>query len=1300
VVEGHGTGTRLGDPIEAQAVIATYGQGRAEGQPVLLGSVKSNIGHTQAAAGVAAIIKMVTAMAHGIVPATLYADTPSSQVDWAAGAVRLVTEATPWPDSGHPRRAAVSSFGFSGTNAHLILEEPPAPPTRLRGALSPFGSRGPIPWLVSGRTAEALRAQAGRLADWMASHPDLDLADVGLSLAVSRSVFEHRAVVTGTSLEELAAGLGAVAARRAAAGVITGTVPPGTARVAFLFAGQGAQRAGMGAGLHAASPVFAATFDQACMLLEEQLGLPVADVVLGRESDGGTDRADQTVFAQAGLFALEAGLVALLAGCGIRPDAVAGHSVGEIAAAYAAGALSLADACALVAARARLMQALPGGGAMAAIAAGEAEVAAALEGAAGVSVAAVNGPAAVVISGEAEPVDAVAELFAQRGRRVRRLRVSHAFHSHRMDPVLDELGQAAGRLEYATPQMPWASTLTGELVTDCEPAYWVRQAREPVRFADAITTLAGQGISVFLEIGPDGTLSAFGPAALADDDDGDGGAAFVPVLRPGQAPPATVISALGRVHARGVTVDWPALLDGGQLVELPTYAFQRQRFWPAPRPLPEAGGDGGGTAAEARFWAAVDGGDLRVLADTLAVDDQRLAGVVPALAAWRRRELDRSVTEAWRYQVTWVRVPDPAPGSLAGSWLVVAPAGSAGTGLAQQAGHAMAVRGAEVITVEAGPDDGRAELAARIGQALQPLGVRVVRGVVSLLALAEAPTAAAAELPAGLAGTLALVQALGDAGIAAPLWVLTRGAVAAGPGEPASPGQAMTWGLGRVAALEHPDRWGGLIDLPPVLDEQGAARLCAVLAGSGEDQVAIRRAGILGRRLAHTPLPSGGDRWAPSGSVLITGGTGAVGGHVARWVAGRGAPRVVLAGRAGPAAAGVAELAADLAHAGTAVAVTACDIAHRAELPGLLAWTADTGPGISAVMHAAGVVHETAVQDLTATELAAGLAAKAGGAALLDELTAGLGLEAFVLFSSISATWGSGQQAGYAAANAFLDALAGSRQARGLPAASVAWGPWAGGGMASRDGGIQLARHGLALLDPDLAARALGQALDHSDGLVTIADVDWTRFAAAFTLRRPSPLLSSLPDVQHAQAATPGGGETASQWQDQFAGLPRAEQNRMLANLVRAETALVLGHSSPTAIDPARTFRELGFDSLTAIELRDRLTAVTGLKLPATLVFDCPVPLRLAEFLRTQAIDNETDRLPVTAELERIEAILCSADRNDEERSQIATRLKEIARKLHIDTIEDIETSGVLDMATDDEMFDLVETELSSSEFD
>ena len=503
------------------------------------------------------------------------------------------------------------------------------------------------------------------------------------------------------------------------------------------------------------------------------------------------------------------------------------------------------------------------------------------------------------------------------------------------------------------------------------------------------------------------------------------------------------------------------MLGGGRRVDLPTYAFQHQRFWPQAVAAPAvAGGDGAGTAGEARFWAAVEGGDLQVLAQvmaqTLPVDgDRPFRELLPQLAAWRRRERDRSVTGSWRYRVTWAPVPDPDRTALSGTWLVVAPAGHPDGYV-----RTLESRGAQVTVLPVGPGElDRAALAERLRDAC---GTSGVAGVLSLLALDETPTPGYPAVPAGLAGTQLLIQALGDAEVGAPLWVLTCGAVAAGPGEvPGRPVQAMAWGLGRVAALEHPDRWGGLIDVPLLLDERAAgqlsvvldertgARLCAVLAGSGEDQVAIRAAGIVARRLVRAPRPRDTQPWLPGGTVLVTGGTGAIGGHVARWLAGRGAPRVVLTSRSGPAAPGAAALAAELAVAGThgvGAAVIACDTADRDQVAGLLDRIAAGGPPLCGVMHAAGLVQDTALDETTVAELAAVTGAKAAGAACLDELTADLGVEQFVLFSSIAATWGSGGQPGYAAANAFLDALAEARRGRGLAGTSVAWGPWDGGG--------------------------------------------------------------------------------------------------------------------------------------------------------------------------------------------------------------------------------------------------------------
>ncbi|WP_393071863.1 type I polyketide synthase [Streptomyces sp. LN704] len=1188
-VEAHGTGTALGDPIEAQALLATYGQDRDAERPLWLGSVKSNIGHTQAAAGVAGVIKMVEAMRHGVLPATLHVDEPSTHVDWEAGDVRLLSGAVDWPETERPRRAGVSSFGLSGTNAHVVLEQAETAPEDTDTAIPP--ALPVVPWVVSGQGADALRDQAARLLTHLGTQPDLDPADVGLSLVGTRSAFGNRAVIRGGDREELLAGLAALARGESAPGVAQGVVTEG--KLAFLFSGQGAQRLGMGRELYEAYPVFAEAFDAVCAHLDEGL----REVVFGEDAD----LLNETGWTQPALFAIEVALFRLLESWGVSPDFLVGHSVGELAAAHVAGVFSLEDACRLVSARGRLMQELPSGGAMFALEAAEDEVLPLLEGwESDVSVAAVNGPLSVVISGVEAVAEAIAQEIAALGRRTSRLRVSHAFHSPLMEPMLAEFRTVAESVTYGEPRIPVVSNLTGQAAGagELESAdYWVRHVREAVRFADGVRTLAERGVTRFVELGPDGTLTALAQSSVSGDED----KLFTSVLRKDRSETDTVLAAVSRAFTHGAAVDWPALLTGARPVELPTYAFQHEWFWPEPA---AAAAPVAADPLDASFWAAVERGDAHDLAEVLGVDEAELDTVVPALSAWRRGAAERSRVDGWRYRVVWQPVAPPTATDT-GRRLLLQPAGED-----TLAGIEEFLPGTERVTYD--PRADRAALAGVLSGLSDTAGTEPIAGVLAF--------------PSDTAALLTLVQALGDAGVTAPLWQLTHGAVAVGtPSEGVvDPAQAALWGFGRVAALEHPDRWGGLVDLPARPDRRALAVLAAVVADGAEDQVAVRGTAAFARRLTHAAAPAdAGGGWNAPGRVLLTGGTGALGARVARWLVGRGASELVLTSRRGIDAPGAAELVAGLEELGARVVVEACDTADAEAVAGLL-----SRYPVDAVFHAAGVLDDDLIDRLTPERVAAVLAAKAVGAGHLDALTRDLDLSAFVVFSSIAGVWGSGGQSAYAAANAHLDALVERRRARGLAGTAVAWGPWGESGMAA-DAEAQdlLRRRGLRPLEPDAGLRALSRALELGDTAVVVADVDWDRFAPAFTTGRPSPLLSALPEAADALRGTGAAADTTSAGaalRERLGPLPAEDRDTALLDLVRERAATVLAHTDTAAVAPGRTFRELGFDSLTAVELRNELTGATGVPLPSTLVFDHPTPLAVAARLRDELFGTDT----------------------------------------------------------------------------
>jgi acyl transferase domain-containing protein/acyl carrier protein len=1169
-VEAHGTGTALGDPIEAQALIAAYG--RQRDQPLWIGSVKSNIGHTASAAGVAGMIKTIMAMRHGLLPATLHAARPSPHIDWDAG-ISLLASAIPWPAAGRPRRAGVSSFGISGTNAHLILEHAPAPAT------APAPGQ-PAPWILSARTPAALDQQAGRIRDYAAAHPHVTPERIAAALA-TRPLLPHRAVLSpGTH----------------------GTDIRGTAResqVAFVFPGQGWQWSGMGVELMDCFPAFSQRLRDCDEALRPLTGWSVIEALRADLSE----RAD---LVQPVMFAMMVSLAEAWRSLGVEPAAVIGHSQGEIAAACVAGALSLEDAARVIVARSQALRDLAGTGGMVSVGMSRADVESLLDDR--LSLAAVNSPGSVVVSGDDEALRELVRKCTAAGLRAKRISVDYASHSPDMEAVEERIVRGLSGIGPGSPRAGFCSSVTGEMIGSAAlgPEYWYRNLREPVEFETGVRTLVSRGYQTFIEVSAHPVLTV--PLEeIFETVPGAHGTA-VGTLRRGRRDGGQLLDSAAQAWTHGVAVNWRSWLSGTAVdnLDLPSYPFQRRRFW-VDRVIREAAGP------QDRFWDAVhrqDADGLAVLLEAEGTAKENVTAALPVLSAWWQRRGQAALIDSLRYRVTWKTIPWQ-PKALRDTWLVVVP----------ELDHpwipgcvdALSEHGGDVRVVTLDQVGSRAD-----GQ---------LSAVVSLLALDESPSARHPLVTKGAADTLTLVRELDQAAVNTRVWFITCGAVTAGEVLTA-PLQAQIWGLSHALAVEAPERYGGQVDLPS--DPPSGrlrAMLCAALSAD-ETQLAVRAGGLSARRLVRAPLTDTprSRSWRPTGTILVTGGSGALGAHIARWLAREGARDLLLLSRRGPSAPGADELRAELTGLGAEVTMLARDAADREAMAEVF-----DRYNPSAVFHTAGVVDSSPLRSLTLEQFEAVLRPKLAAARNLHEVSKDRSLTAFVLFSSIASILPTTTDGNYAAANAYLDALAEVRRAQGLPATSVSWGAWSGGGMADDTLAAWLREAGMSLLSPELATLALGHVLDQDETHAVVLDVNWEKFAA-FTGGRPMPLVRELPETR----ALTGRQASVSEAVPSHGAVKWSE--RELLRLVCTSAAAVASYDHE-AIEADRPLREIGFDSLTGVELRNRLNNATGLRLPATLIFNYPTPQEITCHLLDQLDGGEESAAQAAAEQSILDAL-------------------------------------------------------------
>ena len=1170
-VEAHGTGTRAGDPVELGALATVLAGDRPpDAARTWVGSVKTNIGHTEAAAGIAGLIKAALMLQHRMIPPSLHFNTPNVDVAWDSIPIAIPTTLTPWPERDGAVFAGISSYGIGGTNAHVVLESAPVDgaAAALRQAV-PVGTPAVLP--ISARSKAGLRAVAAQYAALLGDF-DIPVYDLCAAAATRRSALTHRAAFVAVDRDAMRAALRDFSAGGPATvdGIVYDRAPR---RVAFVVPGQGAQWTGMAREFMACEPVFRSALE-ACdaaarahvswSIIEQLKVDPAAHGYLG-------DRIDVI---QPTLVALAIAYAAWFRSIGIEPDAVVGHSLGEVGAAAIAGVIDIATAMRIICARSALLQRTSGKGAMAVVELSRIDAVARIAAHADrVSVAVENGPRSSVISGDPDAVQEIVASLQRDGLFARLVQVDVASHSAQMEPLVPELVASLTGLQTCDAAVPLYSTVLGARATGiaCDAEYWGRNLREPVQFATVVSNMIDDGIDLFVELGPHPVLTqAVEQVAHAAGKD----VYAVACGRRDTSDLTAVRTAVAALWAHGGDVSWRAAMPWrGRHVALPFYPWQRERFW-------------------------VDAGDLH------AATRSEFTGA-PALDTALRASLYTHEFQAVQMSAT----PEPR---ATRRWVVVSSGRvTAATALASE----LQQRGADVSVVEHMPDAG-----AAVGD-----GVRATDDIAIVVLpardaeLAYAPVRSINEVQGAL-------RAAGSA-LTARIWWLTCGAHSVrGHGAAANSAQAAaSWGAARVIAEEHPAWWGGVIDLASGADLAREARSVAefLTAACDEDQVALRDGVVFAPRLV--PLPPQASlpfRWRTDAAYLLTGGFGGLATRIATTMVAQGARRLVLLARTplppraeweridpiSPAGRRVSAVRA-LEHAGASVHVMCADVADEAAMRDALErYRAEGWPPIDGVVHAAGTLDNRLTGALTQAQFAHVMAAKVTGCEVLDRLLPDVGL--FVTCSSIMAFLGLAGMANYAAANAGVDAVVAMRRARGRHAVSVQWCVWRDTGMVDdaqmRRNVDEMMHLGLRAISPDEGVSCFAVALSRPEAVIAVLPIDWSILARARG-GRVQPLFRAIPEAM-ARSDAP------DEWTLPIAAASGAARRELLETLVRTVVSDLLRRPA-AQINAREAFGTLGVDSLLALEIRNRLQSALQRPLSATLTWNYNTVASLAAHL-------------------------------------------------------------------------------------